>query len=304
MIQIKPVGPPKTPEEGERFLAGGFWPLGISGKRAGWTGWFRAAVPGPPRADSREGALETRTEFKPGDTLREVLVRYPRSWRIFEDWDVDYYCNGGSTLGEGLRGTRHSIAELEEAIRTLRSGLPAREDEPEWYAEPLFKLTRHIIDTHHHYLRSNLPKISELARKVAAAHRESHPETAAVWGLLNRLQGIVGPHLDQEEEKLFPLVAELERMAERGKKADPEAARSFGKSMPLFLEAHRENSGILLEIRKITGGFTLPRGACNSFQKLWDKLRDLERDTHHHLHLENNFLLFRAEKFRETAAIS
>ena len=248
--------------------------------------------------------MEIKAEFKTSDTLREVLVRYPRSWRIFEEWGIDYYCKGGSTLSESFQGTNHSIVELEEAIRNLRNGLPAREDEPEWYTEPLFKLTRHIIDTHHRYLRLNLPKILELANKVAATHQESHPETVTVLKLLNRFKDILEPHMDKEEEKLFPLVAELERMAELGKMANSQAGQSFEKSKPLVLEAHQHNSEILLDIRKITHDFTLPRGACNSFRKLWNKLKDLERDTHHHLHLENNFLLFRAEKFGKRAAIS
>ena len=43
-------------------------------------------------------------------------------------------------------------------------------------------------------------------------------------------------------------------------------------------------------MRKLTGGYQLPEGACPTFAALYDGLAAMEADLHEHIHLENNIL--------------
>ncbi len=46
----------------------------------------------------------------------------------------------------------------------------------------------------------------------------------------------------------------------------------------------------IAELRRVTDDFTAPADGCASYQALYGRLADLERDTFRHIHLENNVL--------------
>jgi regulator of cell morphogenesis and NO signaling len=47
-------------------------------------------------------------------------------------------------------------------------------------------------------------------------------------------------------------------------------------------------------MQEVTNSYTLPEGACPSFQALYQRLQELQADLHEHIHLENNLLFPRA----------
>jgi regulator of cell morphogenesis and NO signaling len=57
---------------------------------------------------------------------------------------------------------------------------------------------------------------------------------------------------------------------------------------------HDEAAGALAEMRRLTGGYQLPEGACTTFRGLYHGLAELEDDLHRHIHLENHVLFPRA----------
>ena len=61
------------------------------------------------------------------------------------------------------------------------------------------------------------------------------------------------------------------------------------------MENEHESAGeILVQIRKVTGDYTLPDDACPTFRALYEELEQMEKDLHQHIHLENNILFPRA----------
>jgi regulator of cell morphogenesis and NO signaling len=61
------------------------------------------------------------------------------------------------------------------------------------------------------------------------------------------------------------------------------------------MEAEHEAAGAALRrIRELTGDYTLPPGACTTWNALWHGLEALEVSLHEHIHLENNVLFPRA----------
>jgi regulator of cell morphogenesis and NO signaling len=59
---------------------------------------------------------------------------------------------------------------------------------------------------------------------------------------------------------------------------------------------HDAAGGILAEMSKLSNNYTTPADACNSYQFLYKKLKDLDEDLHQHIHLENNILFPKALK--------
>ena len=53
---------------------------------------------------------------------------------------------------------------------------------------------------------------------------------------------------------------------------------------------HDNLENLFSEIRKQTRDFTLPEDACKTWHALYEGLKQLEKDTHLHIHKENNIL--------------
>ncbi len=64
----------------------------------------------------------------------------------------------------------------------------------------------------------------------------------------------------------------------------------------------QEHDGVeraLRLLRALTGNFTPPEGACNSFRAMLEGLAALETDMHQHIAKENNVLFVRAATVEE-----
>ncbi len=94
-------------------------------------------------------------------------------------------------------------------------------------------------------------------------------------------------HLEREEHELFPVILS----------ADSAAAAPVDEALHRDLvEDHQEAGDALDRLRDLTDGYTLPDWGCNTYRALLDGLAELERDTHQHVHLENNVLFRRLSR--------
>jgi regulator of cell morphogenesis and NO signaling len=57
---------------------------------------------------------------------------------------------------------------------------------------------------------------------------------------------------------------------------------------------HEAVGALLVELRRLTSGFQPPEDACNTFRGLYHAFAEIEKDTHEHIHVENNILHPRA----------
>ena len=95
-------------------------------------------------------------------------------------------------------------------------------------------------------------------------------------------------HMAKEEAVLFPAIEALDSPAGNGRR--PAIAAEVAA-----LEGEHDGAGAALtRLRELTGAFTPPAGACNTFRALYDGLARLESEMHLHVHLENSILFPRA----------
>jgi len=90
---------------------------------------------------------------------------------------------------------------------------PRANTDTNWLSEPLANLCDHIEQTHHEYLKSELPRLTELIDNVVRAHAERHPELRQAQQVFAALRGELEPHLLKEERILFPALRQLEQAA-------------------------------------------------------------------------------------------
>ena len=104
----------------------------------------------------------------------QVAARQGEVIRILEQHGIDYCCGGDKSLDAACHDAgidaQEVLAEIEHAKPT--------EDEArgEWLDASLTKLCDHIEQTHHAFLREQLPFLTQLIDKVVDTHEQHHPE--------------------------------------------------------------------------------------------------------------------------------
>ncbi len=218
----------------------------------------------------------------------QVAARQPATIRILEQHGIDYCCGGDKSLDAACRDAgidgQEVLAQIEHAKEA--------EDEAQcdWLEAPLTKLCDHIEQTHHAFLRVQLPLLTQLIDQVVDAHGQHHGELRDVRLVFGELRAELEPHMMKEEQILFPAVRMLEQ-------ASHQVTFPFGSVQnPIrMMEHEHDNAGAgLRRLRELTSGFAATDDACNAYLGLYEALAKLEADLHEHIHKENNILFPRA----------
>jgi regulator of cell morphogenesis and NO signaling len=211
-------------------------------------------------------------------TVAQIVTDHTVAARVFQKHGIDYCCHGNVTVPQACLDGRLDpealFAELEAAL------VPAdarTEESPRTLSTAA--LVARIVDRHHGYLREALPRIAPIMAKVAKVHAARGSHLRRLHEAFSELAASLGPHLDDEEEILFPALM--------ARTPDLEAVR---RELGRMLEEHLAVGDLLAEIRALTDGFTTPEWGCNTYRVLMSELDALEADILRHVHLENHVL--------------
>jgi regulator of cell morphogenesis and NO signaling len=219
----------------------------------------------------------TRTD----QTLADVVAADSSRARTLDRLGLDYCCGGAETLEDacaraGLDAT-DVVAQIDTNIavddgHNCAGMLPA-------------ELVSHLVDVHHRYLQTELRELDQVAQKVVDVHGRRRPELQEVRALVAALRDDLEPHMQKEERVLFPAILEL---------LGGPAAFLFGSiANPIGMMGleHERAGETLTSLRTISNNYAIPDDACASYRSLYDRLAELEHDTHLHI-FEENHLLF------------
>jgi regulator of cell morphogenesis and NO signaling len=225
-----------------------------------------------------------------GTMMVSAIVRkHPALAEVFEGVGIDYCCGGNRPLSDACAEKELDLATVVKLLNASTGARLGGEERVDDY--PTEKLIDHIVDTHHSYLRSALPRLDTMVAKVAEGHKKDDPRLEEVKQVYDRLRAELLPHQDREEQELFPAIRESVR--------NPEAAVSDSLIKELR-EDHSAVGEMLAELNRLTDNYTPQEWACPTTHAMLHALSELERDTHQHVHKENNILFPRAEGHRAT----
>lgn len=217
-------------------------------------------------------------------TIASLVLDHPECAEVFQRHQIDFCCNGRRSLADACAdeavGVDTLVAELEAAIaaRTERPQIdPRTRSTPSLVAE--------IVSTHHEYLRRALPFVRGLAEKVSRVHGEHNPRLRDLDVAVRELDDALGPHLDEEEQVLFPALTNR----------SPDRAL-LARQLEAMHGDHLTVGKLVARIREATEGYRVPEWGCGSYRALFAELRAMEDDILRHVHLENHVL---APRFAE-----
>jgi regulator of cell morphogenesis and NO signaling len=210
-------------------------------------------------------------------TVGDIAATMPGATGVFRRFKLDFCCGGDIALENAARQGGIHLAEVERALNALDE-LESTTLAPQQTSE----LIDHILTRYHETHRRELPELVKLGRKLEAVHSD-HPQ--APRGLADTLQQMLGElevHMKKEELILFPAM----RQRSEG---------NLGVPIAQMRHDHDDHGEHLRKLESITDNFTLPEGACRSWQALYAGSAKLANDLMEHIHLENNVLFPRYE---------
>jgi regulator of cell morphogenesis and NO signaling len=226
-------------------------------------------------------------------SIREIVKTHPSAINVFERFDIDLCSRADSSLEQACAELQLSVDQVLEKLAKAQSAEPGA-TAPDPADLPLTQLIQRIVRVHHQKVRQELPRLAEMARKVAAKRRDRAPELGRLVALLEELHSDLLAHIQKEEQVLFPFIAQMDQELIVNYPAGHVCFRSV--SFPIFMmEQDHESTGHIMEkLREITCGFEPPEWACITHSALFAGIRDFETDLKQHVHLENDVLFSRA----------
>lgn len=228
----------------------------------------------------------TAPAFTPETKLGDIVAAQPALARVFERLGLDYCCGGRQTLAAacGRKGLEpQTVAVMLEAAVAAIGTAPTEADPA---GMTLTQLADHIELTHHVYVKAELPRMMEMAGRVAGKHGWRDARLAEVRQTVDALAEEMTSHMRKEEMILFPFV----RQIDAGAPADGFHCGSIANPIHV-MEAEHESAGqAVARLRELTDGFTPDGDACNTHRALLAGLAEFESDLHRHVHKENNIL--------------
>jgi regulator of cell morphogenesis and NO signaling len=212
-------------------------------------------------------------------TVAEIVTEYSAAARVFQKHRIDFCCHGGVTVSEACRerplDPEVVFAELEAALAD-RGGATA--EDPRMLSTAA--LIARIVERHHGYLRRQLPFLDPLLAKIVRVHGDRNPKLAELHAVFRELVDAIEPHLDQEEEILFPALV-----------AVPPDLQLVRRELEGMHVDHIAVGALLARVRSAADGFVTPEWGCNTYRVVMNELEALEGDVLRHVHLENHVLM-------------
>jgi regulator of cell morphogenesis and NO signaling len=242
--------------------------------------------------------ITKRPDGAGAETLAAIVTKDMRKAEVFKKHGLDFCCNGNMTVAEACAAKGLDVTRIEQELREAdkvqsSTTLPYNDWNIDFLAD-------FIVNTHHSFLRKNLPEIAKYSAKVAQVHGTRHPELLQVDKLVQEVVAEFTAHLPEEEQRMFPYIKQLVAAKNAGQPLPASPMGRFKDSLDALVKEHVSVGGKLDEVAELTHGYALPEDACASYTLLFRLLHELEDDTHVHIHLENNILFPKAAELERS----
>ncbi len=226
-------------------------------------------------------------------SIHEIVTRHPSAASILNRFEIDLCLQADLSLEGACHELQLSLDQVLEKLADAESKESGRVAlDPATLS--LGRLIQHIVRVHHQCVRQELPRLAEMASKMATKLSDRAPELAKISGLIEDLHAGMYAHIQKEEHVLFPFISQMDQ---ESTVAYPPAYACFRSvTHPIFMmeQEHESCDRIVNELNRLTNHFEAPAWACATHIALFSGLREFEADLRQHVHLENDVLFPRA----------
>jgi regulator of cell morphogenesis and NO signaling len=234
-------------------------------------------------------------------TIGSIAAQDYRAADVFEQAGIDFCCKGDRSIAAACKEKKIPVEKL---ISRLQQAVEAPDDKerpvinyPSW---PLDLLADYIEKKHHRYVSSQIPIIKSFLEKIIQVHGASHPELSAIKKQFDACAGELTSHMKKEELLLFPFIRKMVEATQTGTKNATPAFGTVQNPIRMMMHEHDTEGERFRRIKELSGGYTMPEDACNTYKVAFASLHAFEEDLHLHIHLENNILFPQSMKLEQS----
>lgn len=225
-------------------------------------------------------------------TLAQIVNNNHQAASVFEKYHLDFCCKGKRSLEQACAEQQLPVKQVAEELENIFTN--DNNEVFDFDKMDLAQLVDYILQTHHAYVKSEMPQIYAYLQKVSSKHGERHPELYKIFEIFAAVKEEMEGHMKKEELVLFPRIKELQKLTDN-ENAQLQLNIGYLQSPITVMEQEHDHAGNLLnDIRVFSNNYTPPQDACTTYRLSFAALKAFELDLHQHVHLENNILFPKA----------
>lgn len=226
-------------------------------------------------------------------SLAQIVNSNHQAASVFEKYHLDFCCKGKRSLEQACSEQELPVAHVTEELENIFA-MDNKKTIIDFDKMNLTQLCDYILQTHHAYVKNEMPQIYAYLEKVSSKHGDRHPELYKIFQTFTAVKEEMEGHMRKEELVLFPRIKELQKLADNDN-AHLQLNIGYLQSPITVMEQEHDHAGNLLnDIRIFSNNYTPPQDACTTYQLSFAALKAFELDLHQHVHLENNILFPKA----------
>ena len=218
--------------------------------------------------------------------LSQIALEHYETIPVMEKYSLDFCCRGSKTLSQACSEKNINLATVADEMRNATAPVKKVMPFTEMTAD---QLVSHILVHHHFYVNQTIPMIMNMLEKIITKHGPKYPEIFKVYDRFCAIKADLEPHMQKEEQVLFPRIKEIASSGALTSNACYPPAYIVGPIAEMQTE-HDIAGQLMFEIRDLTNNYTAPDEACTTHRVCLETLKAFENDLHQHVLLENNIL--------------
>lgn len=222
-------------------------------------------------------------------SLAQIVNTNHKAASIFEKYHLDFCCKGKRSLEQACTEQDLAVSEVTGELESIFTDA-INTSTLDFEKMDLTQLCDYIVQTHHAYVKNEMPQLYAYLQKVTSKHGDRHPELYKIFQIFSAVKEEMEGHMKKEELVLFPRIKELQKLADN-EKAQLQLNIGYLQSPITVMEQEHDHAGNLLnDIRVFSNDYMPPQDACTTYRLCFASLKAFELDLHQHVHLENNIL--------------
>ncbi|MFC0137711.1 iron-sulfur cluster repair di-iron protein ScdA [Staphylococcus petrasii] len=210
--------------------------------------------------------------------VANIVTQQPLAADVFRQYGIDFCCGGNISIEEAVQNKKVDADTLLNKLNALPVSQPGGIS-VEYLDAP--SLIQYIQSRFHQTIREEFKNLSPYVTKVAKVHGERFPYLLELQDLYRQFRDGMLEHMAEEDEQAFPKLIEISKGHE---------VENADQIIQSLVDDHTETGQLLQSMRELTNDYQPPQEACTTWRLVYNRLENLERETHEHVHLENHVL--------------
>ena len=214
------------------------------------------------------------------DIVADVVTDYPKSADIFRNAGIDFCCGGQESIASAVNHKPN--IDLNSLLNSLNH---IDNTEGNSTINPKFlnveSLIQYIQSAYHETLKEEFKNLTPYMTKLAKVHGPSHPYLLKLQDLYREFRDSMLDHIRKEDEEDFPKLIQY---------SQGQDVQNIKIILEDLINDHEDTGQLLNVMNQLTSDYQAPEEACGTWKLVYQRLQNIERQTHQHVHLENHVL--------------